>query len=667
MSDMSLGQMSGQFLRRLMSVFIFFFLVLVLFVGWAQGRDFSWALQAEAEARGQALLGRPVTIGGAIGFEWRFDKVWVFADDVRTDEPEGAATLGAALTAERAGAVLGLWRLVQGHVDLRGVEIRNAEISLPAGSATTDNQTVVSEAIDERANRILDMLQRLREVDVDNLRIVRERTGDADQIIDIDHLALVPEGEGLRGTFVADVQSTNVEVAGYLENLSSFLRQDGSALTLSARVGDNHGDASGTLMSAWPFVGTFVYEGAAGNVAGLAEIAGFNLRGAGEGTLSGSAVIQAGRGDITIDSLLIRHNNPAEDGNPVVVGPLTGALAVFRRGEVFRAEGTLNAARLDTSLLRAEQVLTQSRGTNEARRSLADYPVPMDRFDRAAAQITLHVDELQHRNIILTDVQLPITAENGVLSFDQATALYRGAPLELSFNADVEDSAVYLSAEMRDFDMGAFLDDLGRQQIVDAPTHIAIEGSGSGRTVREVMQTFTGQTNVSMGEGSLGRGGVDFLAADLLRAFFANNADGRTPLRCMVSRLDFENGEGRSRIFLVDTNLITMTGRGRVYLNEDRLDFQLSPRPKNPTLLSLAADYDVRGEILSPSITPHAGDLLRGVATSVGGLALTGGTSALLPLLNMGADVENACLDALSGVGSVDVPADDEQGEPVVE
>lgn len=661
MSEMNAVQLAGQFLRRLLSVFAFFFLAGALFLGWAQGRDFSWALQAEAEARGQALLGRPVSIGGAIGFEWRFAEVWVFADDVRTDEPEGAATLGAALTADRAGAVLGVWQLIQGRIDLRGAELRDAEVILRAGIVDGgDNQTVVEEAVDARANRILQMLQRLREVRIDNLHITRERMGADPQVVDIDRLTLVPNGEGLRGTFIGDVQGTNYDVHGQLGNLASFLRQDGSALSFRAQIGENRLDGSGTLTSAWPLVGQFTYDGTAGNVAALAEIAGLNLHGGGAGTVSGSARLQEGRGDITIDALVIEHNRPAEGGNPVVVGPLSGALAIFRRDGVFRGEGELQIARLDTSLLRTEQVNDQSRASDAARRSLADYPVPMNRFDRAAGRITLHVDELQHRNIILRDVELPITAEGGVLSFDQATARYRDAPLELSFNADVEDQAVYLSAEMRDFDMGAFLEDLGRRPIVDAPTHIALEGTGTGRTVREVMQSFTGQSNVSMGEGSIGRGGIDFLAADLLQAFFTGNEQGRTPLRCMVSRLDFEDGLGRSRVFLVDTNLITMTGRGRVFLNENRIDFELSPRPKNPTLLSLAADYDVTGEILSPSISPQTGDLLRGVATSVGGLALTGGTAALLPLLNMGEDVENACLDALSGLAPADVPADDE-------
>ncbi len=665
MSNPTIRDTGGSVLRRLISALIFLFLAVVLFLGWAQGRDFSWALRAEAETRGQALLGRPVTIEGAIGFEWRINEIWVFADDVRTDEPQGEATLGAALTAERAGATLGLWKLLQGRVELRGVGIRNAEVILPVSEAAgIENQTVIAEAIDQRADRILGMLERLREVDIDNLHLIRERVGEDNQVFDIDHLVLVPEGEGLRAAFVGEAQGSVVDVSGHLHNLASFLRQDSSAISGTARVGQNTMDISGTLTSVWPVVGDLNFEGVAGDVSHLSAIAGFDVPGAGTATLVGSVRLTAGRGDIVIDALEIERNEPAEDANLIVLGPLSGAISVYRRDGIIRAEGEITMAHLDTGLLRSavpseDVVDTESNAAHGARRSLLDVAVPMERFDRAAGQVTLHIDELQHRGLTFADVDLPITAEAGTLSLDGASATYRGAPLELSLNANAHDETVRLSAQVRDFDLGALLEDIGRRPIIVAPTHLAVDGVGTGRTVRDVMATFTGQSNVSLGEGSLGQGGIDFLAADLLTAFFAGNEQGRTPLRCMVSRIDFEDGVGRSQALLLDTNLITITGRGRVFLGENRIDFHLSPRPKNPTLLNLAADYNVDGEILSPSISPDTGDLIRGVATSIGGLALTGGTAALLPLLNMGDDVENACLEALAGEAPVILPSDE--------
>lgn len=646
-------------LRRVLYTFIGIVAVLAGVLLFAQGQDFSWALRDQVEARGQALLSRPVTISGKIAFEWRWGAVALYAEGVETEEPQSEATFGAGVTAERAGVVLGLVPLLQGEIDLRGVELREAWVTLPAGQegGTPENQTIVPEAMSARAARLTDLLGRLRRVDIDNLHIIRERTGLEPQLIDIDHLVLAPEGEGLRGAFVGEVDGTGYDVEGHLENLASFLRQDGSGLTLTATAGANHVTASGTLQSAWPLEGEFTFEGSGDHGARLAALAGLNLPGAGPSELGGEISIGEGRATIGIASLTIEHAAPAEGANSVVVGPLTGDIEVTRVGETFRAEGTLEAGRLDTSLLRQRQTVSQDSSPN--RRSLIDYAVPMERFDRAAGRITLHAEELQHRNIILTDVTLPVTAADGVLSFDRAEAHYRGAPLELSFNADVEDQSVYLNLEMRDFDMGAFLDDLGRSRIVEGPAHIAIEGIGQGRTVRDVMASFTGQSNVSIGEGYIGRGGIDFLAADLLQAFFAEREQDRTALRCMVSRIDFERGTGQSRVFMADTNLITVTGRGRVFLGENRIDFLLAPRPKNPSLLRLAADYNVTGEILHPTIMPEGGSLIRGVATSVGGLALTGGAAALLPLLDMGDQVENACLDALAGAAPANVPAEE--------
>jgi hypothetical protein len=153
------------------------------------------------------------------------------------------------------------------------------------------------------------------------------------------------------------------------------------------------------------------------------------------------------------------------------------------------------------------------------------------------------------------------------------------------------------------------------------------------------------------------RGGIDFLAADLLQAFFSEGGQSTTPLVCLINRIDFEDGVGNSRAFLMDTNLITITGQGRVNLARNNIDFRLAPRPKDPTLLSLAADYKVEGPIMSPTFTPQAGGLLRGVATTLGSLALTGGAAALLPLIAGGEDeAENPCIAALTGS---DVPLPD--------
>ena len=164
------------------------------------------------------------------------------------------------------------------------------------------------------------------------------------------------------------------------------------------------------------------------------------------------------------------------------------------------------------------------------------------------------------------------------------------------------------------------------------------------------MSSFTGQSNFMVGRGQLARGGVDFLAADLLQTFFSDRERGSTRLRCLVNRIDFNEGVGELRAFLLDTELITMTGTRRVNLAENNLRLRLAPRPKDPTLLSLAADYTVRGPLQNPRIRPDADDIIRGVATTLGSFALTGGAAALLPLIGHQEEhMANPCIVALTG------------------
>jgi len=62
----------------------------------------------------------------------------------------------------------------------------------------------------------------------------------------------------------------------------------------------------------------------------------------------------------------------------------------------------------------------------------------------------------------------------------------------------------------------------------------------------------------------------------------------------------------------------------------------LKPKPKNASLVSLAFPVRVSGPLGAPSAGLDKTGVATGVATAVGGVALTGGVGALLPLMSTG-------------------------------
>ncbi len=646
-------------LRRIFSVGIFLFLVAVLAIGWAEGRDFSWLLKDEIEARLTQHTGRPVTVEGRIGFELEWTQVRVFTEDVITDVGDGDAAMGASIHADRAGVTVGLWPLLRGKIDLRGLMLREARITLPAPNGPVAQSDGAGAGVGENAEAALAMLNRIRQISIDNLHLIRGRRDQDAQEIDIDHLIVQPENGGLHMAFVGDMEGIPYDVDGHLSSLPDFLRQQGSPATLTASIGPNTVEASGTLTRIWPFEAELEFDGNARDVARLAELFGLSLPGAGAGAMAGHLSIKTGHAVITLTNLTVHHKAGADGAEPGLgIGPVTGTATVTRRDDGrFEVSGMLSSPNVDAEPLFRRSAEDEARPSVadvvemplEAGDALADRPIPYERFGRLAGTLELRATAFHYKDAVFENIVVPFSAEGGTFRIDRATGTYNGAPLSLTLVVDSNDQSVHVEAAAHQFNFGTLTDELGGEALVRGPAHIAIEGTGSGATVGDVLGSFTGQSNMMVGEGELERGGIDFLAADLVQAFFADEGRHSTPLHCLVNRIDYEDGVGQSRALLVDTHLITITGSGRINLARNNVNFRLAPRPKDPTLLSLAADYTVEGPILNPTITPDAGDLIRGVATALGSFALTGGAAALLPLFGDGEQIANPCITALTG------------------
>ncbi len=645
--------------RRTLSALVFMFLAGVLVVGWAQGRDFSWALKERIQMRLSSEMGHPVSIDGPIGFNIGWSEVRLFAGGVTTNLGDEASALEASVFAERAGVALGLWDLVAGRVSLRGLVLREAQITLPppeeAGTGT--------ETADRNPEYIFRMLNRLSRVTLDNLTLIRLRQDAEPQVAEIDSLIIGPENGALRAAFVGDVEGTPYDVDAVIADLEGFLRFEGSSATITASIGRNSVEGRGWVHRIWPFEADLNLQGDAQNVARLAELMGGALPGAGAGRLIGHLSISQGTAEIEIANLAIHHNGANGDAPAPVFGPATGALTIVRNtGNRFTVTGGLHA-----DYVRIDPLLAVPDGTGrrsvadvierplEAELPFAERSIPYRQVRRFSGDVRLGADELDYRDARFENVTVPLADSEGIFRIERASATYKGQPLSVLFVANAHDQTVHIEVDAHRIAIGELVDELGGDSFIYGPAILAVQGGGAGGTVGEVLRSFTGQSNLMIGRGQLERGGVDFLAADLLQAFFAEGANGTTPLVCLINRIDFEDGAGTSRAFLMDTNLITMTGQGQVNLARNTIDFHLAPRPKDPTLLSLASDYNVEGPIMNPSITPELGGLVRGVATTLGSLALTGGAAALLPLVVSSDDeVSNPCIAALVGE---DVPA----------
>ncbi|MCE9649000.1 MAG: AsmA family protein [Parvibaculum sp.] len=263
-------------------------------------------------------------------------------------------------------------------------------------------------------------------------------------------------------------------------------------------------------------------------------------------------------------------------------------------------------------------------------------PLPLDQLNAANADLTLSVGQLTYGKVVLTNVKLPIKLQGGVLNVP-ASAAYRGAVLNLGITGNGGAKSLGLDLRAPALDIGKLFADLDVTDLLTAKADIAAKLSGRGNSLHAIAASAAGQTNVAVGQGTVNSKMFAIVSNDLAKAVIPSGESGNTAkLTCALSRFDFQGGVGTSKALAVETDSLITTGSGTVNLGTEKLDLVLKPKPKNASLASLAFPIRVSGPLNAPSAGIDREGAAIGLATAAGGIALTGGVGALLPLMSTG-------------------------------
>ena len=118
--------------------------------------------------------------------------------------------------------------------------------------------------------------------------------------------------------------------------------------------------------------------------------------------------------------------------------------------------------------------------------------------------------------------------------------------------------------------------------------------------------------------------------------------DKPQPINCIISRFDVKTGNAAAQTFLVDTPSTTITASGDINFADETLGLHIVPYNKGFAPLSLRTPIDIGGTFKKPDFHVETGTLVARVAAAVG-LGVLFPPAALLPLVDTGLGVDNAC------------------------
>jgi hypothetical protein len=175
---------------------------------------------------------------------------------------------------------------------------------------------------------------------------------------------------------------------------------------------------------------------------------------------------------------------------------------------------------------------------------------------------------------------------------------------------------------------------------------------GRGDTLNEVLGRANGQFELVDGPLELSTKYIDLWAADFITTALSTawESEPVTKLNCAVGYFDIDEGEMKTDNILIDTQRVTIAGAGTLNLASEYMDLILTPKPKDPTLVSLAHTVRFAGPLSDPDVSR---DKLR-IAESGGwgllGLATPIGWAIAIPQIagtTIGTMKQNPCVEAM--------------------
>ncbi|MCP4691267.1 MAG: AsmA family protein [Desulfobacterales bacterium] len=309
-----------------------------------------------------------------------------------------------------------------------------------------------------------------------------------------------------------------------------------------------------------------------------------------------------------------------------------------------------------------------------APRVFSDAPFDLQVFHAMDASIHLQIGQLLLPKLALDNLEQNFTLKDGRLKISPFKAHVGGGRLRGAADLRVEKKGVAASVQMevRRFDLGEMLKELGISDKLDGSLDLDFNLSGKGNSAAEMAAGLNGDFIGHMKEGAMPLKyiklfGADF-SANLINLFnpFHKKID-HAMINCMVFDFHIQNGMVDSDVILVDSPQVTALVDGKLNLKTEALDFGIKPRPKegvgikgvgkvSVSLGEFTTPWRLKGTLASPSLGVGPSETVRAAGKAAGFTALLGPAGLVSLFVSGSLGEKDPCAKALelAGKGGVE-------------
>ncbi len=287
---------------------------------------------------------------------------------------------------------------------------------------------------------------------------------------------------------------------------------------------------------------------------------------------------------------------------------------------------------------------------------IPDVVIPISGLHEFEVDLGWQMNRLMAGAADLGTIAFRVHLENGRLQVAPFHASLLGGSIDGSLSLESSEKAprVVLKTTIRKLDLGRLLKGLKATADVEGVADITLDLESRGKTLYELLSRVNGQAEFIGGPGNIKSQYLNLWAIELVPALLSEawKPQELTQVNCLIARFGLTEGLGQSDGILFDTTSMTVAGIGTVDLAGEYIDVVLTPRPKNPTLISLAHTVRLNGPLSNPDASRDPKDIAKSAAwvalgvTNPFGLAISVvalGVGVVAGFSNVGTGVDNPC------------------------
>ncbi len=215
------------------------------------------------------------------------------------------------------------------------------------------------------------------------------------------------------------------------------------------------------------------------------------------------------------------------------------------------------------------------------------------------------------------DAHVKLTLKDGDLLISDAVGSYQTGRVRAEARVDstTPEPHLVLSVEATAIDLAVLMSQFEEDTEVAGLVDASVDLETRGRTPEALRAALAGRTRMVIRDGTVASKYGRMFVVNLGRAAFPTLRQRRAPrLGCTVVEFEIEDGIATVETILLEGDEVSVTGSGQVDLVRGVYDLRFIPTARNPGILSVAPQVDVRGPLADPVFRPVASTL----ATSLG-------------------------------------------------